>query len=136
MSAAEDISLRTKLISSGQTDPLSEIIAQMTSTFRDAVRSSGKNRLSEDDALVPEGAIFYLVPLIRQRLLGRFGIAGEVSEIRMEEYKAAEKYMSEVRRGLSLVENPFKSEDAPQVIPTPSISENPKRFRWADQDGI
>ena len=135
MSAAEDTSLRTKLKSSGQTDPLVESNAQMPRTSSDAVRSSGKNRLTEDDTLVPEGAIFYLVPLIRQRLLGRFGI-GEVSEDRMAEYKAAEAYMSEVRRGLSLVENPFKSEDAPQAIPSLSVSEPDRRFRWREQDGI
>lgn len=131
----EDNALRTKLTSTGQTDPLVEIIAQMTSTFRDAVRSSGKNRLTPDETLVPEGAIFYLVPLIRQRLLGRFGI-GEVTEDRMAEYKAGETYMSDVRRGLALVENPFAGEDAPQVIPPLSISEPDRRFRWRDQDGI
>ncbi len=135
MNPAEVSALTVKLKAIEDPDPLGKIIQQVTATFRDAVRSSGKNRLTVDETLVPEGAIFYLVPLIRQRLFSRFNI-GELSDDRKTEYEDSTSYLKDVRRGDAMVEDPFKDESASKPVPTPSLSINEREYRWGDQDGV
>lgn len=135
MSAAEDTSLRTKLLSAGQSDPLTQIIRQVTLGTRESIRSCGSNRLSEDETLLPEAAILHAVAIIRHRLLTRFG-TGESNEDRMAEYKAAERYMADVAKCILRVEDPFGGESAPAAVPKMAVNPSPRRFRWADQNGI
>lgn len=132
---SENTALRIRLKEDDAPDPLGAMISQVTAKFRDAVRSGGRVRLTEDPTLVPDGAVFDLVAIIRHRLLGKFGV-GEITDDRVDEFKAANAFLTDVRRGVAAVEDPFEGEGATQKIPPLSVSDPDREFRWRDQDGI
>lgn len=116
MNKIETDALRTKLLVSGQSDPLPQIISQVTLEVREAIRSCDRNRLSVDSSLLPEGAIYQAVALIRHRLLTRFD-SGAIGESRLMEYRTARSYLSEVAACKRAVENPDDGEDAAAPLP-------------------
>ena len=51
----EDTGARQKYLASGQTDPLPEVVSQVTADFRDAIRSHPGNTLDPDETTLPSG---------------------------------------------------------------------------------
>jgi hypothetical protein len=135
MSGPEDTAYRSKLLASGQSDPLVEIIAQVTLEFREAIRTCAANRLHEDGDFLPGASIRHAVAIIRHRLLTRFDV-GAVGEARLMEYREATRYLDAVAACKRAVEQPDGTEDARQPLPSPVVNANPRRFRWDNQDGI
>lgn len=136
MNAAEISAVRTKALAEGQTDPVPEVIAQVTKDIREAIRSCKDNRLSPDDSLVPEASILHAVPIIRHRLGTRFGGLIKGGEERLEEYRRANKYLDMVASCARAVERWGADEDAPAPKPGPHIKARRRRFTREDQDGI
>lgn len=136
MTGDEFTTLRTKLLSSGQTDPFAATLAQATLRFREAIRSNPANALDPDPTTLPEAAIFEMVAIIRHRLCTRFN-ASVPSEARMEEYKTAQQYLRDVAKpnGIS-VEQPGSSESAKNPLPPMAVNQSPRRDGWRNQDGI
>lgn len=134
MNSPEDIAARQKYLASGQTDPLDELVAQVTAEFREAIRSHPANTLDPDETTVPVAAIRHAAVIIRHGLLGRFSLV--ISEGRMKEWDAAQKYLEKLESGKRVVSVPGSTDAAPPVLPAPAVNPNPKRFRWDDQDGI
>lgn len=135
ISAAEDAGIRRKLVTDNQTDPLQQIIAQQTLTFREAIRSFSGNQLAADPATLPEAAIFHAVAIIRHRLIGRLGVS-EMTEDRKLEYRAANKYLEGLTRGEPRVEDPNQGETAKPAVAPLAVNQSPRRDGWRDQNGI
>lgn len=138
MSEPEDTAYRTSLLVSGQTDPLVQIISQVTLQFRNAIRSCGKNRLHETASWLPEGAIFHAVAIIVFRLLSRLSAGGEEpGESRKMEYKEALKWLELVRSCKELVEEPDGSGTETGGSEIEVSSETPAR-KWTrgQQSGL
>ncbi len=133
----EDEGFRTKLLAEGQTDPYAKIFGQVTVMFRDAIRSCARNILDPDPTTLPEGAIFHAVAIIRHRLITRFDI-GEVTQARLDEHKAAEKYYAGLPSCSPLVEIPEGAggETAKPPLASPAVNQSPRRDGWRNQDGI
>ncbi len=136
MSEPEDTAYRTSLLVSGQTDPLVQIISQVTLQFRNAIRSCEKNRLHETATWLPEGAIFHAVAVIVFRLLSRLSAGGEEpSKSREMEYKEALRWLELVRSCKEIIEQPDGdgSESGPGAGQMEQIT--PARRR-ADREGL
>lgn len=137
LNASEDALLRENLLADGQSDPFEQIRAQVTSVFRDAIRSNPANELDPDATKLPESAIFHAVAIIRQRLATRFPLAQEEDKNRDEEAKSAREYLRNVAKdGSPTVEAPGETVQTRQAIPSPAINESPRRDGWRNQDGI
>ena len=134
MNSPEDAGARQKYLASGQTDPLPEVVSQVTADFRDAIRSHPGNTLDPDETTLPSGSIRHACVIIRHTLLGRFGLA--ISEGRMKEYEAATKHLERLESGKRRVSVPGATDNTPPPLPAPAVNPNPKQFRWNDQDGI
>lgn len=108
LTGPEDEAYRSQLLSSGQTDPLTPIIEQVTLQVRNAIRSCPKNSLHATSTFLPEGAIFYAVAIIRYRLLTRFAIGeqDQPGESRTNEYREALRWLELVRSCKEIVEQP------------------------------
>ena len=138
MTSAEVTAVRTKLLTSGQSDPLVKIIEQVTLECRTAVKSCSDNVLSEVVTEVPGGMVYHGVAIIRYRALSRFGLVMEHGgDSRLEEYRTAQKYLNEVARCLIKVDRAGAAEDeaAPQGM-SPRISARSRRFSRTQQEGI
>ena len=136
MNSAEDNAARAKYLSSGQSDPLDEIREQVTADFREAIRSNPENTLPDDETLLPLSAIRHAAVIIRHGLLGRFGIA--ISDGRMKEWDAAQKYLEKVEKGERKIASDVPAADTvrPNVMPAPAVNQSPNRQGWRYQDGI
>ena len=135
MNSGEDQAARAKYLASGQSDPLEELIAGVTADFREAIRSNPENTLPDDETLLPLSSIRHAAVIIRHGLLGRFGMA--ISDGRMKEWDAAQKYLDKVEKG----ERKIASDGAapavrPNIMPSPAVNQSPRRDGWRYQDGV
>jgi hypothetical protein len=136
MNEREITAVRTTALNDGQSDPVVEVISQVTLTIREAIRSCKDNRLSPDSTEVPEAAILHAVPIIRHRLGTRFGGLIKNGEDRLEEYREANRYLKAVASCAHAVERWGDDEDAPAPKPGPTIQARSRRFTRDDQEGI
>lgn len=132
--SVEDSSARLKFVAAGQSDPLIEVIRQVTMQFREAIRSNPSNRLDPDPTTLPEASLIHACAMIRHRLLTRFGIS--MDEPRLMEFRSAEAYLKAVAKGEHAVENAFAEESSPQSMPPVGINSRRQTNAWRDQDGI
>jgi len=135
ISAAEDRTFRQHQVAEGQTDPLLEIIDQVTLDFREAIRSNSANQLDATDGTLPRGSIRHAVAIIRHRLLTRFNVS-EVTEARMAEYREATRYLDAIAEGRRRIEQPDAGETAKAPLPGPAVNPRPAGWRREDQNGI
>ena len=91
--------LRESLLQTGQADPLTTIIAQVTQRARDAIRSNPDNRTSPVAAELPDGVIGEIVPIIVYRLAQRLSRVLEITADRSDSNKAALDYLAKIARG-------------------------------------
>jgi hypothetical protein len=137
MAGPEDTAYRETLLATGQSDPLPEIMSQVTAQVRNAIRSCAKNQLHADASYLPEGAIFHAVSLVRYRLLSRFAIGEQEQpgDARTNEYREALRWLELVRSCREVVEQPggTGSETGPGGGTLEQIT--PSRRR-ADREGL
>ncbi len=137
MAGPEDSAYRERLLSSGQGDPLPEIIAQVVSQVRNAIRSCPKNKLHATPGFLPDGAVFHAVAIIRYRLLSRFAVGerDQPGDARKTEYNEAIRWLELVRSCKEVIEQPDGdgSEPGPGGGQVEQIT--PARRR-ADREGL
>ena len=122
----EDTAIRTSALAEGQADPYTSVKAQIVGLFRGAIRSGPGNALDDDEATLPEGAIFHAVAKLRFRLLTRF--ASELlDDDRRTENKEAEAWLKEVRRGVEKIEQPGSAPGTPSGPAIILISNNERQ---------
>lgn len=136
MNKQEISAVRTKALADGQSDPVAEVIAQVTMSIRESIRSCKDNRLHPDATYLPEAAILHAVPIIRHRLGTRFGGLIKGGEDRLEEYRRANRYLDQVAACAQAVERYGADEDAPAPQPAPKVKGRTRHFGRCDQDGI
>lgn len=124
----------TKLLVSGQADPLGEIVSQTALEFREAIRSHPDHSLHADPTYLPQGAIMHASAVARYRLLTRIG--DEIGEDRRAEYREAMRYLDKVAKGDRYVEDPDGTESGKSPSPTPYITGRDKTYGRTNQDGI
>lgn len=136
MNKQEIAAVRTKALTDGQSDPIEEVVAQVTMAIRESIRSCKDNRLHPDETYLPEAAILHAVPIIRHRLLTRFGGLIKGGEDRLEEYRRANRYLDQVASCAQAVERYGDEEAAAAPQPAPRVKGRLRYFGRCDQDGI
>lgn len=129
----EDAALRSRLVSSGQTDPFTVVRGQVTGSFRDAIRSHADNVLHAEATYLPEGAIYHAVAVIRYRLLTRF-CSELITDDRRAENKSAEAWLKEVRRGHEKIEPAYGT--GTEVAGAGQVEQITPTRRRADREGL
>lgn len=136
MNVNEITAVRTKALNDGQSDPIPEVVDQVTKDIREAIRSCKDNRLAPTATHIPAAAILHAVPIIRHRLGTRFAGLIKSGDDRLEEYRRANKYLDMVASCARAVERWGADESSPAPQVGPYISARSRRFRRHDQDGI
>ena len=134
VNSAESTAYRTKLLASGQSDPLNEVIAQVTLEFREAIRSCDQNTLDGDTSFLPATSIYHAVAVIRHRLLTRFDCP--MSEERKMEYRAAQKYLEDVCSCKRKILAPDAATATKPSYTKPTITERKEKYSRTQQDGL
>ncbi|MBL9155012.1 MAG: hypothetical protein JNK37_21200 [Verrucomicrobiales bacterium] len=136
MHKAEIAAVRSKALADGQSDPVAEVIAQVTMMMREAIRSCRDNRLHPEAAYLPEAAMLHAVAIVRHRLGTRFGGLIKGGEDRLEEYRRANRYLDQVASCAQAVERYGAEESAAAPQPAPRITARRRHYGRDDQDGI
>lgn len=134
MSETEVRTIRTKLVSSNQEDPVPNIIATVVSDVRAAARANADNTVDSNADKIPPESVRYAAFLVRHSLLSRLDMS--ISDGRRQEYNKAEKFLDDVRTGKFTVSNPNAAEDAKAPTVTPSVEGRTPSYGRSDQDGI
>lgn len=125
---------RTKLLASGQADPITGLIEQVTREIRASIRSCRENTLSDDDDQIPEDAIDVACILVRHKLQNRYTIA--ITEDRREEWREAKRWLREVRACQVKIEQPDGDPETKAVSRKPRITSPTLTHEREDADGI
>lgn len=128
--------IQGKLLVSGQSDPVAEVIEQVTMECREAIRSCQDNVLHPTENYLPTSAIRHACAIIRYTLCTRFSLVLEVSEERKEEKKEAERYLDKVASCDRAVERYGAGEDDQKPTAGPAISSRGRIFTRSTEDGI
>lgn len=136
LNGTESTALRGALLASGQTDPLPDLIDQVTNHVRDSIRSCRDNVLDPTDGTVPEACIPAAVDMIVYRLSQRLGRALPVTDDRREAMKSAEKYFERVASCKMAVEQFGADPDTTARTVGPRITGRTRNFTRTTQDGI
>jgi phage gp36-like protein len=127
----------SQLLVDGQSDPMDEVIAQVTLEARQAIRSCRDNgALHPTASFLPPGVIHHAVALIRHRLQTRVSDHYEPGEGRMAEYRTATQFFRDVASCKVAIERYGADEDDRSPAVMPQVSARPRRFTRSKQDGV
>jgi phage gp36-like protein len=135
LAGVEVTSLQTIALAAGQTDPIVEIIEQVTDEIRGYVGAGGY-ALGAAGTL-PSKLIGTALAMIRQRVITRLPNAGLMDQDRRDEYKDAIRLLENVSAGKFSLEEPLvldtetsgKAHSSWDTLPT-------LNFSLEEQDGI
>lgn len=118
LAGAELTALKTAALASGQTNPLTPIIAQVIQEVRGYVAACGNNRLGEGST-IPQELENDALAIIRYRLATRLPVSSLLNDARKEEYRDALRKLERVADCRFRIEQPAVVSD--QVIAGPAI---------------
>ena len=105
LTGAELAAMQTAALSAGQTDPLPDIITQVTDEVRGYVAANRKNTLGAAGTL-PSKLHGAALAMIRYRLATRLPVKSLLTEDRVKENEAAIRLMEQVAAGKFSIEDP------------------------------
>lgn len=136
LSGPELSALRTAALATGQTDPLTDIIAQAIDLVRGHVAACKRNTLGVAGT-VPATLIATTIDIIRYRLATRLPAAAILTQVRQQEYKDALALLSQVAACKFVLEEPTTpSTELLSSGPAPATTDRPRNFTPSLQDGI
>jgi hypothetical protein len=108
----------------GQSDPLPEIISQVTDECRGYIMANARNKLGPSGTLAPQ-VIGAAIAIARWKLSGRLGI-GKAAELlqtpqRQKDYEDAQQFLKDVAGGRIAVEQPPDDEAGPEIPEEPLV---------------
>ena len=134
IAAAEYNAFTAALISSGQSDPVPQLLNHVSERIRQAVRSGGKVALGAA-GMIPASLIDCGLSIAKYRLFGRVSSMKRFAELAKDDNDQALDELKAVAKGELVPEAPSTAtEDAP--TPQPNITERTSDFERGDQDGI
>ncbi|MDF3058028.1 MAG: hypothetical protein K0R17_2243 [Rariglobus sp.] len=124
---------RTKVIATGQADPLFEELSKAVGRVRGAIGASGKYTLGAGDT-VPFRLKEATMNIFAVMILGRLDL--DVSEVKMTLYKSAEATLRDVRDGkFDIGETETPTDEASAGNYTPEICGRERQWGRDAQDG-
>lgn len=135
LAGAELTAFKTAALSPGQSNPLPEIISQVTDEIRGYVAACAHNTL-DAAGTVPPRLLAPALNMIRYRLATRLpGMKGLIDELRQKEYNDALAVLKDVAACRFAVEDP-DGDATSTTSPTPDIVVPTRRFDRCSQEGI
>jgi len=133
LAGAEKASYQNAARASGQSDPLPEIIAQVTDVVRGYVAACAANEL-DIGGTIPPRLLAAAVDIIRYRLTTRLPLT--LTAAREQEYKDAISLLKDVAACKFSVEDPNSSDpETSSQSSTPAICPKNLHFDRRDQEG-
>lgn len=109
LTGAELAALQTAALAAGQTDPLPDILAQVTSEARGYIAANPKNSLGAAGTL-PSKLLSAALAIIRYRLATRLPVKSLLTEDRVKENEQAIRLLEQVAADKFAVEDPVSGE--------------------------
>lgn len=124
LSADELDDLQSFSLADGQTDPLPEIIGQVTDECRGYIMANARNKLGPSGTIPPQ-VIGAAVSIVRWRLAGRLGIGKAAEQLqtpqRQQDYSDATQFLKDIAAGKISVEQPPDEDAGPEIAAEPMI---------------
>ncbi len=115
LAGAELIALKTSALASGQSDPVAEIITQVTNEIRGYVAANHENTLGAAGT-IPEKLLSAAVAIIRFRSATRLPVKTFLTDDRVREYEAAIRLLERVADAKFSIEDPVSGEESVGAI--------------------
>lgn len=131
---AEKSAYTTKLLADGQTDPIDEIIDQVTAELRGAIRTCGKVELDTVAGTLPPDIHYHAIALVRYRLQTRYTIS--ITEDRRREWQEANSFKRDLANCRYLPEAPDDDPESAAPKSKPRITTPTLTHERTDADGI
>ena len=136
MSGDELAALRESSLGTGQSDPVSEHIDQVTEMVRGYIAAHSANTLGESGTL-PERLIRPACDILVMDVSTRSGgILIDISDTRKTAHDNAVRLLEQVAQGNYAVEQPETAGDDSEAAPSPSLYDRTRNFERTDQEGI
>lgn len=135
--ARQVAALRTKALADGQTDPILDILADITAEVRNYIRGCASNTLSTDPTTIPAELRRHAAALAIEAAQPRLNLP------LTEDQRTAATNARALLRDVAACRYPVTSPSSPQALPTdqgltarPTISARPHTYTRDHQDGI
>lgn len=133
--------LQTAALAAGQSDPLPEIIVNVTNRIRMEIAAGGRTILDEDTTRLPPSLKSLALRMVLREGQSRLNAAGALplSEDERLEWRSDERLLERIARGEITVEASDNPESTPAVqaaTPGPRITEKDRVFTREDAEGI
>lgn len=135
LAGAELTALQTAALASGQSDPVVEIIAEVTNEVRGYVAACARNTLGAG-ATIPDKLKSAALAMIRYRSATRLPVKSFLTADRVSENEAAVRLMEQVAKCMFAIEEPTTASDEVIAMPSPSICGNSKTITRQSTDGM
>ena len=135
LTGAELSAFRTAALAAGQTDPLPEVIAQVTDEVRGYIAACPRNSLGAAGT-IPKRLLGAALNIIRYRVATRLpSMKALIDGLREGEYKDALTLLRQVAACDYAIEDPTAS-DEQGVSVRPMIKSRRRQFSRAQQEGV
>lgn len=135
LAGAEVTALQTAALAAGQSDPVVEIIAEVTNEVRGYVAACARNTLGSG-ATIPDKLKSAALAMIRYRSATRLPVKSFLTEERVNENKAALRLLEQVAACQFAIDEPTTASSEVISMPTPSISGNSPTVTRTTTDGM
>ena len=133
LTGAELTALQSAALSSGQVDPLPEIIVQVVDEARGYIAAGGFTL--ESGTKIPSKLLSAVLAIIRYRLATRLPVKSLLDENRIKENDNAIRLLEKVSDRKFLIEEPTAASSETIGSPSPSMSTKTRVFDRDSQDG-
>lgn len=133
LTGPETVAFKNAALRAGQSDPLAEIMAQVSHEVRAHIADCDRNQLAAGLTL-PERCILHAVALVRYRMMTRIGIS--VNDEREVEYRDARRFLERVSECRVRMESPPAGERSEEGGGAPTIEVTRSGGRRASHDDL
>jgi phage gp36-like protein len=136
LTGAETSALKSAALASGQTEPLTETLANVVQQVRGYVAANSSNRLG-DGVTIPQELVSAAVAIARYVALNRLPVKSLLTDTRISEYRDALTLLRDVAAGKFRIEQPATISS--QVIGGPAVtlvSSNTRKATRTDLRGL
>lgn len=133
--------LQTAALATGQTDPLPEIIGNVTARIRMEIAAGGRTVLDADATKLPPSLKSLSLRMVLREGQSRLNAAGALplADDEKEEWRQDVRFLERIAKGEITVEASDNPESSPTVqskVSRPLISAPDRQFTREHQDGI
>jgi phage gp36-like protein len=136
LAGAELTALKSAALATGQTSPLSDIIAHVVDEMRGYIAACAANTLGQAGT-IPAKLLSAALAMIRYRLATRLPVKSLLTEDRVKENEAAIRLLEQVAACKFAIEEPATPDTTETISsPTPRLTARTRQFGRDYEDGV